>query len=200
MSVLLFCPLVASAAADSFDQYKTDSPPPGWTFGVTGGGAGQWSVEADASAPSHPHVLVQKGNARFAWGVYNSSALEDGTVETKLKVVAGSEDQAGGVIWRWKDANNYYIGRINALEDNVILFSMIDGKRRPMKTIDMKVTPKVWHSLKVHFVGSHISVFLDDKRVLDDDNLGLKGPGKVGLWTKADSLTSFDDFSFGKEK
>ena len=128
MKTLLFASLIsiamtASASADTvnFDNLKTGAAPPGWTATQTGSGSAKWSVEKDDSAPSQPNVLKQSGEATFPVCFKNDTNLKDGFVEVKFKPVAGKEDQAGGVIWRVQDANNYYIARANALEDNVTI-------------------------------------------------------------------------------
>jgi hypothetical protein len=89
---------------------------------VTGRGSPQWRIEANASAPSQPNVLKQSGRGTFPWCVKQSASLANGFVGVKFKPVAGREDQAGGLVWRWKDGDNYYVARANALEDNVSLY------------------------------------------------------------------------------
>ena len=107
------------AATLSFDQDSVGTLPKGCVAGSTGGGSPQWSVQADATAPSKPNVLKQSGNAPYPWCVVKDTAIADGSVEVKFKSISGREDQAGGVVWRWKDSNNYYVARANAMEDNV---------------------------------------------------------------------------------
>jgi hypothetical protein len=106
--------------------------PDGWKGGVTGAGAARWSVERDATAPSPPNVLKQSGRGAFPWCV-NDAAIADGFVEVKMKPVSGREDQAGGVVWRWKDGDNYYVARANALENNVSLYYTARGVRKTLK-------------------------------------------------------------------
>src|SRR5262245_37718720 len=102
--------IVSGALAETinFDNAKTGEPPPGWTATKTGSGTPQWSVELDASAPSQPHVLKPSGEATFPVCLKDDTSLKNGFVEVKFKPVSGKEDQAGGIIWRAKDANNYY--------------------------------------------------------------------------------------------
>src|SRR5437870_3738176 len=147
----------ALAETINFDDAKTGGPPPGWTATQTGNGSAKWSVEKDDSAPSKPNVLKQSGQATFPVCIKNDANLKDGFVEVKFKPVAGKEDQAGGVIWRCKDANNYYIARANALEDNVTIYHTIKGKRTEKKRVEMKVTSGQWHSLRVDFQGNHFT-------------------------------------------
>jgi len=117
----------------------------------------------------------------------------------KFKPISGKEDQAGGVIWRCKDADNYYIARANALEDNVTIYHTIKGKRTEKKRTKMKVASNQWHTLKVDFHANHFTVTLDGKKTIEWDDDTFKDAGKVGLWTKADSVTLFDDFAFGSK-
>ena len=188
---------VAIAQTDNFDKDRPGSVPPGWECGTTGKGNPRWAVEADRSAPSAPHVLRQSGSGTFPWCVKKSVSIADGFVEVKFKSEKGREDQAGGVVWRWKDGDNYYVARANALEDNVSLYYTAGGRRNTIKYVNAPVPPNVWHSLRVEFSGSRIKVLLDGKLYIEEDNNRISGAGAVGVWTKADSVTAFDDFSFG---
>jgi hypothetical protein len=191
----------AAALADNvnFDDMKTGAAPPGWTATQTGTGAAKWEVVADGSAPSKPNVLKQSGEATFPVCIKEDTSLKDGFVEVKFKPVSGKEDQAGGVIWRCKDKENYYISRANALEDNVTIYHTVNGKRSEKKRINTKVASNRWHTLRVDFKDNYFVVTFDGKRafVWKDDT--FKEAGKVGLWTKADSTTLFDDFSYGTD-
>ena len=124
------------------------------------------------------------------------TALVDGVVEVKFKPLSGREDQAGGVVWRWKDGDNYYVARANALENNVSLYYTEGGRRRTLKYVDAPVPGNVWHTLRVEFRGAHIRVLLDGKAYIELDDSHIAGPGAVGVWTKADSVTAFDDFTY----
>ena len=188
---------VAAAETDTFDQAQPGSPPSDWTCGVTGRGAPKWMIEADASAPSKPNVLKQSGSGTFPWCVKKDVAIADGFVEVKFKPVAGKEDQAGGVVWRAKDADNYYIVRANALEDNVTIYHTIKSKRVSFKSVNTKVAPATWHTMRVDFVGNKFTVTFDGKKVIEATDDSFTDAGKVGVWTKADSVTLFDDFSYG---
>ncbi len=174
----------------SFDRDATGALPAGWRAGVTGRGSPKWSVEADASAPSKPNVLKQSGSGFFPWCVRPEVSLADGYVEVKFKPLAGREDQAGGVIWRWKDGDNYYVARANALENNVSLYYTVNGRRNT-------VPGNAWHTLRVEFSGKKMRVSLDGKQYIEMDDDHIAGAGAVGVWTKADSVTLFDDFSYG---
>ena len=181
----------------NFDGSKPGEVPAGWTATQTGGGTAKWAVEKDDSAPSKPHVLKQSGQAPFPVCFKNDTKIKDGFVEVKFKPVSGKEDQAGGVIWRVRDANNYFVARANALEDNVTIYHTINGSRVAFKNIKTKVTSGTWHTLRVDFAGNKFTVSFDGKKVIEASDESFKDAGKVGVWTKADSVTLFDDFSYG---
>ncbi len=191
---LLMCSATAHAETVTFDADRTGAPPAGWTCGSTGGGTPKWTVAADAE--SGRHVLRQSGKAPFPWCVKQGTALADGVVEVKFKPLAGREDQAGGVVWRWKDGDNYYVARANALENNVSLYYTERGRRQTIKYVDAAVAPNAWHTLRAEFAGARIRVTLDGKSHIELDDGHIAGPGAVGVWTKADSVTLFDDFSY----
>jgi hypothetical protein len=187
----------ALADSENFDQTPAGSLPSNWVCGVTGKGSPVWKVEADESAPSQPNVLKQSGSGTFPWCVKKDVSIKDGYAQVKFKPLAGREDQAGGVVWRWKDGDNYYVARANALENNVTIFHTVKGTRRPFKNVKMNVASKQWHTVRVEFEGNKFKVLFDDKVALEATDDTFKEPGAVGVWTKADSVTAFDDFSFG---
>jgi hypothetical protein len=197
---------IALAAADTvnFDNMKAGAAPPGWTATQTGSGTAKWAVEKDDSAPSKPNVLKQSGQATFPVCIKNDTNLKDGFVEVKFKPVAGKEDQAGGVIWRVKDSNNYYIARANALEGNVVLYKTVNGKRSPLDIAGRKggygvkepVASGQWHTLRVEFAGNRFKLSFDGKHLFDVEDTTFTQAGNVGVWTKADSVTLFDDFTY----
>jgi hypothetical protein len=198
--VVLFVGAAAAGAdADTvnFDRIKTGAPPPGWTATQTGSGSAKWSIEADATAPSKPNVLKQSGRATYPVCLKDDTSITNGYVEVKFKPISGSEDQAAGLVWRAKDANNYYVARANALEENVTIYHTVNGRRTERKRTSMKVATQQWHTLRVDFEGAHFAVSLDGTKAIEWDDETFKDAGKVGLWTKADSVTLFDDFSFG---
>ena len=123
--------------------------------------------------------------------------MADGYVEVRFKALSGRRDQAGGVMWRWKDGNNYYIARANALENNVSLYYTTNGRRNTIKYVDAPVPKNTWHTLRVEFSGAAIKVSLNGKTYIDVKDTRITGAGAVGMWTKADSVTVFDDFVFG---
>lgn len=195
MALVAFATAAGTAdAKTSFDDLPAGRAPPGWACGVTGSGSAKWQVEANAQAPSPPNVLTQRGRADFPWCVREGGAAENGTVSVRFKPISGKRDQAGGVMWRWKDPNTYYVARGNALESNVSLYYVSRGVRHTIKYQSAPVTRDAWHHLEVRFHGERIQVLLDGKSYIDLLDRNLSGAGKAGVWTKADSITSFDDF------
>jgi len=188
----------AFAETENFDKEKAGSLPAGWSCGVTGKGSMRWTVDADPSAPSAPNVLRQSGSGAFPWCMKKGTSVVDGFVEVKFKSEKGQQDQAGGVIWRGKDGDNYYVARANALEDNVSLYYTTNGKRNTIKYVNAPVPRNVWHTLRVEFAGKKVKVVLDGKTYIEEQDDHISGAGTVGVWTKADSVTAFDDFSWGK--
>src|SRR6059058_220444 len=167
MIVTTMATALAAAETVNFDDMKAGVPPPGWTAAQTGSGTAKWMVEKEDSAPSKPNVLKQSGQATFPVCFKNDTNIKDGFVEMKFKPVAGKEDQAGGVIWRLQDANNYYIARANALENNVTIYHTINGKRVAFKNINTKVTSGVWHTLRADFDGNKFTVTFDGTKVIE---------------------------------
>lgn len=186
----------------TFDQ--AGALPAGWIGGITGQGTAKWDVVPDSSAPTPRNVLRQSGEATFCWAVKQDEHIEDGFVEVKIKAIAGKEDQAGGIVWRFQDANNYYIVRANALEGNVVLYKTVNGKRSslPVKGrmfgygVDTDVPKNRWNTLRVDFVGDLFTVTFQGKTLFQVQDDTFRDAGAVGLWTKADSVTLFDDFTF----
>jgi hypothetical protein len=193
--------LATAANADTiqFDDAAPGAAPLGWTVTKTGSGNPNWVVVADDTAPSKPNVLKQSGEADYPVALKDDTNLKDGFVEVKFKPVSGKKDQAGGVVWRAKDANNYYIARANALEDNVTIYHTIKGKRVSFKNANTPVKSGEWHTLRVDFAGNKFTVRFDGKKVIEAMDENFAEAGKVGVWTKADSVTLFDDFTYGSK-
>ena len=196
-AVTIFATSAAFAETLNFDSDPSGALPAGWEQGVTGRGNPKWAVRADPTAPSKPNVLGQSGSGTFPWCVLRKTSVENGFIEVRFKPISGSQDQAGGIVWRWKDGDNYYVARANALENNVSLYHTTNGRRNTIKYVDAPVPSNVWHTLRVEFSGARIKVALDGKTYIDLEDTHIKGAGAVGLWTKADSVTAFDDFSYG---
>jgi hypothetical protein len=192
--------------AVSFESSRIGAAPEGWTSTLTGSGEPKWTVESDQTAPSKRGVVKQSGRATFPLLLKDDSNIKDGFVQMKFKSIAGSEDRAAGLVWRAKDANNYYVVRANALEDNVVLYKTVGGVRRSLDIVgrkggygmQVKVTANTWHSLRVDFKASRFNVTFNGKPLFEVEDSTFTEAGKVGLWTKADSITLFDEVSFGE--
>ena len=138
-TTILLGALLAAGAAETvnFDRAEVGKPPSGWTATQTGTGQAKWAIVQDDTAPSKPNVLKQSGQATYPVCLKDDTSLKDGFVEVKFKALSGKEDQAGGVVWRAKDANNYYVARANALENNVTIYHTINGRRTEKKRANM---------------------------------------------------------------
>jgi hypothetical protein len=153
----------------------------------------------DASAPSGGKVLAQtsidKTSSRFPLCVYERLTASDVEVSVRFKPVSGTVDQAAGLVARYRDRNNYYIARANALEHNVRLYKVERGKRTQVAGVDVKVPANAWQTLTLALEGSHVRVSLNDHLLFEADDRTFSNAGMVGLWTKADSVTYFDDLT-----
>lgn len=186
------------AATENFDSLPVGTTPGGWHCEVSGRGDPKWLVEPDETAPSKPNVLKQSGQGTFPWCTKNGTPLENGFAEVKFKSIAGRKDQAGGIVWRFTGPRSYYVARANALENNVSLYYMWLGLRRTIQYVDAPVPAGQWNTLRVEFEGERIKVLLNGKTYIDVRDGHISGAGQVGVWTKADSVTAFDDFSYGE--
>ena len=179
---------------------------------MTGDGAPPvWEIRRDATAPSGTKVLAQVSNhrrsGRFPMAIYGGADMENGEIRVKFKALSGSIDQAAGLVWRYQDQDNYYVVRANALEDNVVLYKVEGGKRSSLPPVGREddygvmhtVRDLAWTSLAVSFAGSRFAVFFDGEKLFEVEDATFTAAGKVGLWTKADSVTYFDDFAVWDE-
>jgi 3-keto-disaccharide hydrolase len=154
--------------------------------------SGNWTVRAEDDAPSKPNVLCQTATAEFPTVCLSDKIYTDVVVTTRFKPISGKDDQAAGIIFRVQDKDNYYILRANALEDNVIFFRYASGSRSSLKEAAIKVPVNQWSELRVEVQDNYFRGFLNDQLVIEvsDDAYAA---GKIGLWTKADSVTRFDN-------
>jgi len=181
-------------AAGQTLQWNFDTGPTG---GVPAGAAvdsGTWQVKKEADAPSQPHALCQTGAAQYPAIALSDKVFGDLVATTRFKPVSGSEDRAAGIIFRIQDKDNYYILRANALEDNVNLYRYTGGSRHVIKEGSARVASGKWHELRVEVKGDLMRGFLDGVLVVEARDAAFK-TGQVGLWTKADSVTCFDNVS-----
>ena len=201
--------LLGDSKTWNFDKDKTQSLPPEWLSEHTGRGTkGNWLVLADPSAPSQPNVLAQTSadntSYRFPLAIVVNTNYKDLDMSVRFKTISGKEDQGAGLVWRYRDANNYYIVRANALEDNVVLYKVENGKRIPLAPkgtppntygVKHKVPGNAWNRLRLKVKGNLFEVSFNDKKLFEVEDNTFQDAGKVGLWTKADSVIHFDDFT-----
>lgn len=205
--VILFLAAATAAVADGekaktfdFETDEAGKPPADFTAALTGsGGPVSWVVREETEAPSGKRVLVQTStddtDNRFPLCVYDKLTAKDVEVSARFKPIDGKVDQAGGLVARFQDKDNYYVTRANSLEDNVRLYKVVKGKRKQFAGVNAKVSSGEWHTLKLSAKGGHFQVSFDGKLLCEADDDTFKDAGKVGLWTKADSVTAFDDLA-----
>jgi hypothetical protein len=203
--LLILAGFTSAAAAPgkgawNFEGQPVGAAPSGFSFARTGEGRpGSWKVIEKKGAPSGQAVLAQTDtddtDYRFPLAIALTVELKDLRLGVKCKPVEGKVDQACGLVFRYKDENRYYVARINALENNVRLYHVLDGRRIQFAGWNGKVTKNVWHDLAIEARGDKFQVFFDGKRVIEANDRNIGEAGKVGLWTKADSVTYFDDLN-----
>ncbi|MBI1827374.1 MAG: PepSY domain-containing protein [Planctomycetes bacterium] len=181
-----------------FDREEAGKPPTGWKFGFTNasGGKAQWMVTKDADSPTGPNVLTlsaQSGSGTFNVALVENTTYKDVNLRTRIRPNSGKEDQGGGLIWRAKDENNYYLCRMNPLESNFRVYKVTNGKRDQLQDSTFKAESGKWYVLRAKMVGNHIMCFVGDKKMLDVTDDMLKDAGMIGLWSKADASSSFDN-------
>jgi hypothetical protein len=194
--------IIASASVNilNFDRDRLGQAPSGWTLGATrGSGESRWEVRFDHTAPTQPYVLAQtstnSAGTSFPFAVFNAISLRDGDVSVRLKPVTGRVTQSGGVMFRYRDPDNYYVASADSLRQDVVVYKIENGVRKPLlKPVRHEFSPNRWSILKVSVGGNRIQVFVDHRRVLRVEDATFRGPGKVGLWTGGGSVTYFDDF------
>jgi Domain of Unknown Function (DUF1080) len=200
---------IASAETIRFDGSMPGTLPAGWTIAMThAGGEPRWEIARDPGAPSPPFVLAQVSQdrtaGRFPLAIWGGASIRNGEVTVAFKAVSGTVDQAAGIVWRYRDPNNYYIVRANALENNIVLYKVENGVRlsiapkgMPSRSYGVKhdIPKAQWNTLRIVFKESHFSVFFNGEQVFETDDQTFGNAGKTGLWTKADSVTYFDNFS-----
>jgi hypothetical protein len=190
-----------------FDAFEAGKPPPGFSTALTGGGGPvAWVVQDNPLPQGTGRVLMQTSadstNTRFPLCVADGFSARDVDLAVRFAPIAGNRDRAAGLVWRYRDAANYYVVRANALEDNVVLYKVEGGTRTDLKPIDAgllaygvaaAVPSDAWSELQVTARGNRFAVSLNGTHLFDVEDTTFAHPGKVGLWTKADSVTAFDD-------
>lgn len=195
-----------------FDRLPEGGMPPDWVVAMTHeGGPPKWQIVRDDSAPHPPGVFAQVSRdataGRFPLAIWQKATLRDGEVSVAFKPVDGEIDRAAGLVWRYRDPNNYYIVRANAAEQNVVLYKVESGVRLsiapkglPSRAYGVKhdIPSGKWQTLRMVFQDHLFTVFLNGSRLFQAEDGTFNEAGKVGLWTKADSVTYFADFTVAK--
>jgi hypothetical protein len=206
VGALLCAGVSTSAQTIDFNKDNAGEPPKGFSTALTGQGrVGVWVVMKDEASPNQGHVLAQTDahatSYRFPLCVHDGVMVKDADMSVKFKPVSGKKDQAAGIVWRYRDKDNYYIVRANALENNVVLYKVQNGKREdlPLKGVGRTYGKKArvpsgqWSTLRVTAKGNLFIVYLNGEKLYEVEDETFAQAGKVGLWTKADSVTYFDD-------
>ena len=189
----------APRAVRTFEDAAAGAPPPGFSPALTGGGGPvRWVVLEDPSSPAGPKVLAEtsqdRTSDRFPLAILDGLGTRDVAVSVRFKPVSGTVDQAAGLVVRLRDPRNYYIARANALEGNVRLYRVVDGRRTQFAGVDVRVPRERWQTLGLRVAGERFEVSLDGRTLFSATDRTFAGAGRVGLWTKADSVTHFDAF------
>ena len=176
----------------SFENDTVGATPKGWTATRTGTGDPKWTIEHDQTAPSKLKIVKQSGRATYPLLLKDDTSIKDGFIEIKFKAIAGSQDRAAGLVWRARDADNYYVVRANALEDNVVLYKTVRGARSALDIVGRKggyginvaVPANQWLALRVDFSGRRFRVIYNGKQLFEVEDATFSDAGKVGLWTR----------------
>ena len=194
-------PEATSRRSWTFDDLQPGSIPAGVRLAETGavGTPATWAVVEDPSAPSRPHAfgVVASANDKKTYNLALLEGVRDGDVDLQvsLRAVSGQLNQGGGLVWRAKGADDYYLARWDPLEDNVYIYVVQGGARTALAKADLELDHDAWHVLRVIARSSQIELFIDDTPVLSVEDSTFPLPGMVGLWTKSDAATRFDDLS-----
>jgi hypothetical protein len=206
--LISFCGISVASAQDAAPHSQTSAvmiavekmtvgkAPDEFDFGRTGQGApAQWAVVADgfvAGGQAIEQTSVDATDYRFPLAIHRQVSAENVDVTVRFKAMAGNVDQAGGIAVRLSDAENYYVVRANALEDNVRFYRVVKGRREQLEGADVKVAAGEWHTLGLRAEGERFAIMFDGKQLFTATDRAFAGPGRIALWTKADSVTRFD--------
>ena len=194
--LLLFGPAFAGDEATrtwTFDDDATGKIARGFTNEV-----GAWAVVASDKGKAMAQS-ARNANSVFNVTLATDTSAKDVTLSVRMKAVAGETDQGGGLVWRAKDKGNYYLARYNPLEDNYRFYKVVDGKRTLLQNADIPHSPG-WHTLRIEMRGDHVTCYYDGKKHIDAKDATFAGPGKIGLWSKADAQSQFDDLTLERGK
>ncbi len=163
------------------------------------GAPATWAVEKMENAPSGPNafgaIVTKNKGGTYNLALVKDSEYKDVDVSVAVKAISGKEDQGGGPVWRAKDADNYYIARWNPLEDNFRIYFVKDAKRKQLASTKLKLDPKAWHTIRIQMTGDKIKAWINGDMVLEANDSTFPQGGMIGLWTKADAATLFDNLA-----
>jgi hypothetical protein len=210
--IVALAPIPALAAPIDFELADVGQLPPGWSVAITSeGGPPRWVVERDPTSPAGEKVLAQlsddRTSGRFPLAIYDAAEITNGEITVRFKPISGRVDQAAGLVWRYRDANNYYVVRANARENNIVLYKVENGRRTSLGTLGRPndygvkhtVPGQQWSTLGVAFRGSRFAVSFNGEKLFEVEDPTFAAAGNVGLWTKADSVTYFDGVEISAE-
>ena len=182
------------------------SLPAGWQVAETNGKGtpAVWQIVGDKTAADGTKAVAitktQNTGQTYNMLIHQTIKLGDVPISVNVKAISGKEDQGGGPVWLYQDNNNYYIARWNLLENNFRVYVVKDGKRTQLGSADVQVDPAAWHTITIDHKGSLIKASLDGRQLIEVKDDNFPDAGKVGVWTKADSVTLFDDFAYDSSK
>jgi hypothetical protein len=185
----------------TFDEDAAGKAPTGirLTEAAGTGTPATWAVVAEPTAPSQPNAfgITESKNTKATYNIAIVEGTSHGDVDLQVAIKArtGALNQGGGVIWRFKDVDNYYIARWDPIEDNAYIYIVQGGVRTALAKLDIELDTESWHTLRVVAEGPRIELFIDDEPKLTAENAELEDPGMIGLWTKSDAASLFDDLS-----
>jgi hypothetical protein len=201
---VILSPLAWPAAAQQpartwdFEKATVGQLPEGWSAAKTGEGPGSvWKIEEDATSTAGRKVLVQT-SAEGPKRLYNLCVADDSRygdldLSVSLKSLRGTIDRGGGPVWHYQDAKNYYVARVNPLETNFRVYKLVDGKRTQLASADVDEVMKKWQTIRIVHRGPSIQCYIDGQLLMEAKDDAIRSPGKIGLWTKADAVTAFDN-------
>jgi hypothetical protein len=198
---MVLCFLNDSGTTWNFDNATVGELPKGWTATKTGEGPGsEWKIVQDGKDKVLAQTSSEGSKRLFNVCVADEPKLADLELIVSIKPIDGKTDQGGGPVWRYQDANNYYVCRWNPLEDNLRLYQVVNGKRIQMDHADLKAPIDQWHTLRITQVGKRIFGYFDGQKLIEAEDNTIPDAGQVGLWSKSDAVTHFKDLSVGPAK
>ena len=185
----------------NFENYQLGQTPPGWSVSLTGRGKMcSWSILSDNGNKVLAQTSSETPDYRFNIVTNNTLSYKDVEISVRFKAVKGNGDQGGGPVWRYVDENNYYVARANPLENNYRLYKVVNGNRIQLKSANIKMTDGKWYNLKIVMKGNNIQCYFNGKPKLQATDNTFKDAGKIGLWTKSDAATWFDELNIQEVK